>query len=269
MLKLLFLCDGKNFPRGAFNLIKGLYAGHASYIKGVFADAQKAPGLWLHPVDVSGDIVSGLATEQLHRPNKISGYFKDLCLQNNLLCTVKQYTILSASQLKEETTFADVMIMGKTELHHDLAGNMPNEFTRNLLHASNCPVLLVPDKFIAPANIVLMYDGSRNSMIAIKQFSQLFHHWCTLPATILFVGKAPIPAIENMKEWAAQHFPQLSITQVGKNAAPSCLSNKEGDEQTILVAGAYGRSKLSTILKKSFINNSFQNDHTAIFIAHG
>ena len=48
------------------------------------------------------------------------------------------------------------------------------DYLKDVLHDVACPVLLVPEKFDFPESVILAYDGSEESVYAIKQFAYLF-----------------------------------------------------------------------------------------------
>ena len=56
----------------------------------------------------------------------------------------------------------------------NLSAEESDEYLKDALHASECPVLVVPEKFDFPESNILAFDGSESSVYAIKQFVYMF-----------------------------------------------------------------------------------------------
>ena len=82
------------------------------------------------------------------------------------------------------------------------------------------------------------------------------------------MGKAGVPDRENLESLFMHHFRHLTIFKLKispkKDIEDWILSN--GD--TMLVAGAYGRSLFSEMLKKSFISEVINDNKIPVFVAH-
>jgi hypothetical protein len=53
------------------------------------------------------------------------------------------------------------------------------------------PALLLPEGAAPPAELILLYDGSAASKMAIRQFAELFPAFAYLPANLLYIQNAP------------------------------------------------------------------------------
>lgn len=76
------------------------------------------------------------------------------------------------------------------------------------------PVLIVPQKFYYPENIILAYDGSESSLYAIKQFAYIFPEFCNTNITVVFAAKENDRAMPDellIHEFAARHFNDLNF----------------------------------------------------------
>ena len=138
------------------------------------------------------------------------------------------------------------------------------------MRQTECPILLVPEDYKLPTKVVLAYDGMADSVFSIKQFTYLFPHfykWETTRITIEDESE-PLPYQELIEELAAKHFSNLTlevISSVSERAFSKSIGEKD---ETLLVAGAFGRSELSNLFKKSFLSDIIQEHKIPIFIAH-
>jgi hypothetical protein len=106
----------------------------------------------------------------------------------------------------------------------------PNAYMKEILHSTECPILLLPERSDLPGSIVLAYDGTPSAVYAIKQFAYLFPELSDIPTYLVFVNS-----------W---------IT---------------GRENPWLVTGSYGRSELSQLC---FIAGMIREHKIPVFIAH-
>ena len=90
------------------------------------------------------------------------------------------------SQLTKETRFADLMIIGSETFYKSAIEYGTHEYLKDALHGTECPVIIVPEKFNFPSNIILAYDGSASSVFAIKQFALLFPELCNLKTNLVY-----------------------------------------------------------------------------------
>jgi hypothetical protein len=197
--------------------------------------------------------------------------FAQLCQKNFIEYRVhKDLFDSSIPQLTKETRFADLMVIGSETFYTNGIVNGSDEYLKDALHTTECPVIIVPEKFNFPSNIVLAYDGSASSVYAIKQFANLFPELCTLKTILVNAGdeKHNLPDQVLIEELAARHFENLTITKINsdhKNKINNWLSEHK---DLLLVSGSCGRSGVSEIIRKSFIIDIIKEHKTPVFIAH-
>jgi nucleotide-binding universal stress UspA family protein len=117
---------------------------------------------------------------------------------------------------------------------------------------------------------MLAYDGKPDSVFAIKQFTYLFpqlNNWDTKLITMEDEDEA-LPHQELIEELAAKHFSNLTIEVVSTETAASFANWMAEHDDYLLVAGAYGRSELSNLFKKSFLSEVIEQHKTPVFVAH-
>jgi hypothetical protein len=140
MKKILFLCDGDNFPKGAFQFIKQMNLTERVFIKGIFFVKFK---------EEEKRLVMGSKQQ-----------FADQCENSRI-----QYHILEKNQgwdkqiFTIESRFADLVVISEELFCSDLLNEQPNFFMQEALHEAECPVLVVPEKFERPDRIAIAYDG--------------------------------------------------------------------------------------------------------------
>lgn len=105
-------------------------------------------------------------------------YFESKCQRAGLEYRSHWDTDLFVLQeLQTESKFSDLMILSIELFYENMGKEQPNDYLRKTLRQSECPVLLVPEKFKLPNKLMLVYDGKADGVFAIKQFTYLFSKW--------------------------------------------------------------------------------------------
>jgi nucleotide-binding universal stress UspA family protein len=78
----------------------------------------------------------------------------------------------------------------------------------------------------------------------------------------------PLPYQELIEELAAKHFSNLTLEVISSVSERSFLKSINDKSETMLVAGAFGRSELSNLFKKSFLSEIIQQHKIPVFVAH-
>jgi hypothetical protein len=101
-------------------------------------------------------------------------------------------------------------------------------------------------------------------------FSYLFPQLCKSDTMLVYASEDDehIPDEAYVEELLTRHYSNLTIFKL--DVEPSEYFNTwiENKAQILLVAGSYGRSSLSNIFRKSFINEAVKDKRVPIFIAH-
>ena len=197
--------------------------------------------------------------------------FKEACTRHDI--SYRVHGDLGAHVLegiRRETRFADLLIIGLEIYNRENARVFADDDLRQIIENSECPVLLVPPVASFPENIIIAYDGTEGSVHALKMFSYIFPEMSTLPAMVVFASSKAneIPEGDYIKELAARHFSQLSFSVLEFNPKKYFVTWMEERPKPLLVAGAYGRSELSQLFKRSFIRDLLEEHPVPVFIAH-
>lgn len=273
MRKIILAFDGDNFSEGAFQFARQLNEQDAVLLTGVFlpriafsnpliyAKAGKGVPLYVPLIDEEH---MGIIERNVER-------FKMLCLSHGIEHRIhKDFEDFPLYELSKETRYADLLILGSEIFYEELGTAKPNVYLETTLHHSECPVVVVPEKFNFPQNVILAYDGSRNSVYAIKQFAYLFPELTNQRTLVLFSGKenGTLPDKSNIEELLARHFADLAFFTVDVDFKKYFATWTIQKSTPIVVAGSYGRSAFSQLFKKSFITELIKDYKTPVFIAH-
>ena len=272
MKKVLIVFDGTHFPAGSFNFATELNKLQPILLTGVFLPQTDFANLWSYGSGGAGPMfVPLLETVDAGVIQRNIETFSKLCIKNNIEFRVhKDVMDFAIPELKKETRFADLLIVGTETFYANLGSFEQNEYLRDALSQSECPVLMVPEKAEAPVSIVLAYDGSKSSVYAIKQFAYLFPELTTLPVMLIYVSEKrnEFPELINIEELAARHFSDLTFLKLELNPRKHFSNWMREKKGAMLVAGAYGRSGFSQLFKSSFASDVIDKHTLPVFIAH-
>lgn len=269
MKKVLLAFDGDNFSEGAFEFASSLNKKEKILLTGVFISQVDAKNLWAYSVGVPPAVVPILEEDNAVDAKNIER-FKDLCEWNRIACAVHEdYYGFAVPELKRETRFADLLLIGSETFYRNL-GRGINDYMMNALHGAECPVVLVPENFTFPQSNILAYDGSDSSIHAIKQFTYLFPELCDNSTLLVYCEEddEEVPEKENMHELAAQHFSNLHILKLDGDPKKTFRNWISQQKNALLVSGAFGRSPLSQLFRKSFVADIVKEHQLPVFVAH-
>ncbi|MEO8111826.1 MAG: universal stress protein [Ginsengibacter sp.] len=197
--------------------------------------------------------------------------FKEGCLCREVNYNVHRDRGVPASEIIEESRFADVIVIApETSFNKEYEG-MPTDFVKDTLKKAECPIIIAPESFEAIDEIIFSYDGSASAVFAIKQFTYLFPELRNRKPTILQVnskGEWHDRDKYHLKEWLKEHYANFQF-EVHKGDTDSKLFDYVFSRKNIfLVMGAYGRNAISAFFKHSRADRLIRTISQPIFIAH-
>ena len=198
--------------------------------------------------------------------------FESICTKNKVSYNVHKDNKNALDELIHETTFADLLVIDAWETFSYIENSMPGWFIKNVLHHAQCPVLVVPKKFIPINKLMLLYDGSASSVHAIKMFNYILPEMTAQPATLLCSKhdsfSMHLPDNKLIKEWVKRHFkkPRYEVLKGGEKGITTILANEKPG--VLVVAGSYHRSSLSMWLHKSLADLLLKETRLPLFISH-
>ncbi|HET9824237.1 MAG TPA: universal stress protein [Chitinophagaceae bacterium] len=274
MRKILLAFDGTNFSKGAFEFARRMNQHSPILLTGVFLPQINYANIWSYAgtAAMSPMFIPLVEDDDTIAIEKNIARFEGQCEKNKIQCRVhKDFTDFALPALMKETRFADLLIIGSESFYENLGVNELNESVRDALHGSECPVLVIPEKFEFPQSNILAYDGSQDSVFAIKQFAYLFPDLCNNKSLLVYVqpdGKKEFPDASYIEELTRRHFPDLSLLKLEINPSQFFTKWVADRNGAILISGAFSRSVFSVMLKKSFVTDVIRDHRLPVFVAH-
>ncbi len=271
MNKILIAFDAANFSEGAFKFASQLNEIQPCLLTAVFLSSMDYSIFLGYPVGMQSDFVLEMATIDDKLIARSEDRFKELCEKNHIEYRLHEdvggYSLLT---LRKETRYADMLIIGSQSFYKNVDNKSPNYYLKEVLHTAECPVLLVPEEFEFPSDLILAYDGSESSIIAIKMFSYLFPQLCKNDALLVYANDDTdhIPEEAYIEELLTRHYSKLTIFKLDVEPDDYFSAWLKSKKQAMLIAGSYGRTGLSEIFRKSFITEAIKAHRLPIFIAH-
>lgn len=263
--------DETNFSEGAFEFARCLNELSPVLLTGVFLPQAQIANVWSYAESGSA-FIPLLEAEEVDQINSNIEHFEKLCQRNGIDYRVhKDFYDMAIPALKKESLFADIIILGSESFYSGFSRKDQTQYIGQALHDMRCPVLIVPEKYRFPENIILAYDGSSSSVFAIKQFAYLFPELTGKEAILVNVTdkeNAELPRSQYIEELAARHFSNLTILNLqleSRHFFHTWLSERPG---SLLVCGSYGRSGVSQLFRRSFITEILEDRLLPVFIAH-
>ncbi|GEP96992.1 adenine nucleotide alpha hydrolase family protein [Chitinophaga cymbidii] len=272
MKKVLLAFDGTNYSKGAFTFARRLNQLEPLLLIGSFLPQIDISSSWSYN---TGRFAATMPLQEEFSATVIEEnikLFESDCQRYGIEYRIhKSRYDMAIPELRKESRFADVLILGSESFYHQLGFETPNEYLRMMVQDSECPVIAVPENCPIPQNVVLAYDGSEDSVFAIKQFACLFPLLAKLETTLVYATEkkhVELPDKDLITELTARHFPRLTVRKL-ENTPKHHFSKLLGELRApIMVTGSYGRSDLSMMFRRSFAAEIINEHKLPLFIAH-
>ncbi|RYG40522.1 MAG: hypothetical protein EOO01_27150, partial [Chitinophagaceae bacterium] len=190
MKKILLVFDSHHYPQSLLDFVVNLHQLKPLSVTAVFLSPMDFSALWAFPIvpGSAGPYIAGqddVALDEKKMHDHIQR-FEATCVKNDITFRVHNDTSgLVFEEIKKESRFADLMLIS-SEHFYNVFGDQPNEYMKEVLHTSECAVLLLPDSFVFPKRLLLAYDGSASAVFAIKQFAYLLPELSNLDTTLVY-----------------------------------------------------------------------------------
>jgi len=272
MKKIILAFDGTHFSEGAFEFARQLNKLSPVLLTGVFLPQSQLSSLWSYSKAATAPLFPVFGTEDSALVQENIDRFKVLCENNGIEYRVhKDFYDFVLPELKRESIYSDMIILGSEVFYENVGIHDSNVYLQQVLHDVVCPVVLVPEKFDFPESIIVAYDGTENAIFAIKQFAYLFPELCSLPCMLVYASKehdSEIPHKEMVEELAGWHFKNLTIYKLDINPRKHFSAWMSERNSSMLVSGSFGRSGLSQLFKRNFINEVIGDHKLPVFVSH-
>lgn len=273
MKKVLIAFDGTQFSEGAFEFARLLNEQRPILLAGIFTPYANFANIWSYGGEMAGagyiPLVDPVDDRQVE---KSIDRFETLCLHNGIkFRTHKDFSDFAEPEIKRETSFADLLILGSQRFFEDLLLDEPGYHLQNVLEIAECPVVVVPEQFSFPEKNILSYNGSSSSVFAIKQFAYLFPELANHETILVYFNEdqdKDLPHREELIELATQHYRNLNVTKMDLDPRKYLDTWLMENRKSILVCGSYGRSAWLQAFRKSFVSEIIGSHRMPVFIAH-
>jgi hypothetical protein len=273
MKKLLFICDGDHFSNGSFQFVQFLRETEHLFIKGLFfASVDYEQMMPVGYVPVLGPYAKMKEEEEIVLMQG-EAQFSSRCKTAGIKYSIHENNgPWDKSLIGKESRFSDLIVISEELFFTEVFLNdQPNFFMQELLRAAECPVMVVPENFHFTTSLALAYDGSKNSMFAIKQFANLFPQLTDLPAKFVFIAdddNDEIPDRNLLDEYASLHFDSHGTSKLHFEPRTYINTWLENQKGVMLVTGSFSRSGFSALRNKSFSDPVIREHTCPVFIAH-
>lgn len=201
-----------------------------------------------------------------------SDQFKNGCIQREVDCIVRHS---NDELLINETRYADLLVI-PAAISHAGDNDIPSKLLLKMLHDAECPVIVAPEYFQIPEEIVFAYDGSRSAAFAIKQFYYQLPELADKKITILHVNtdseySDQYEGNDHFVEWLDLHFQNVSFHESNGDVREGLFKyfiEYNQQKNKLLVIGSFGRNMLSSFFKKSAADLVLKAIDAPVFIAH-
>jgi len=277
MKKIIAGFDGLKYAENTTACALHLAKRTQTHMVGVFPDDVTYSSYLIHELVVKKGITADQLKKYEERDAKARNQsvekFEKICKQEGIHFSIHQDKKIAIQCFKHESIYADLLVISMKETFSHYPEKPPTRFIRDLLSDTQCPVLLVPEKYRGFEKVVLLYDGEPSSVYAIKMFSYLLPEFTDLPAEVISVNPAHkslhLPDNKLMKEFMKRHFPKASYTILKGMAEEAIVKKlKEQDENTLVVLGAYRRGAVSRWFRESMADVLMKEVRLPLFIAH-
>jgi len=198
--------------------------------------------------------------------------FTKRCIENGIEHRVHEMNFKDIKKsLKTESRFTDLIIISNNSFYEGFEQEIENDYEQELIHYAECPVVIVPEVFQKPQNVILAYDGSASSVFAIRQFASLMPELTRLETLLVYVNadeRIDFPDKAYIEELGARHFSNLLFMKLDIDPEKYFETWLAARNNTMLVTGAHGRSGLSELFNRSFVGNILKEHKLPVFIAH-
>ncbi|WP_431209498.1 hypothetical protein ACQ86N_25430 [Puia sp. P3] len=248
MKQILVVCSGNSFPQGAFNFLKTLQHEEPVSATGLFFSHDNE------------DTAEGRTR------------FSEQCTHHHILHNILDHEgPWNKNIFAKESRFSDLVLLSSQLFYAGLLQQQPNTFLSEAMHYTESPVLVIPEDFSPSNHLFIAYDGTKESLFAMKQFSYLFPHLTDLPTEVVYVNEETtngIPELDHLRRYSRLHFSCMGFSKLHFKAAEYFATWIGERQHVMLISGSYGRSPFSYATTPSFAEEVIHDHRLPVFIAH-
>ena len=272
MKRILFVCAGDAFPKGAFAFLQSLQQQEPVSVTGLFFCPMDYEAMAaVSQVPIPGPYLR-LKEKDKNKLDENKALFARECEKHYI-----KHQIHSNEEewykdiLAKESRFSDLMLLSGELFYANLDTDQPNSLLQEALHVAECPVMIVPEDYVPFRHVAVAYDGTKESLYAIKQFCYLLPQYTDLPTEFIYAkneNSKEIPDIDLLKSYSRLHFSSMNFSKLQFKAANYFATWIGEKQQVLMVCGSFGRSSFSYVTKRSFAEEVIHDHKMPVFIAH-
>lgn len=197
--------------------------------------------------------------------------FGTICENLGVRSEVIEIENRQAENILQECRYADLLLIDPGLAMGESAMVLPASFPHTILSQSECPVMMIPERFDSMDGIIFAYDGSPSSVFAIKQFASLFPGLADRTVFVVTArdgNRVSANEMQKMRTWMNTHFSDVTFHDIQGDSRIGLLEYVLGKDNIIMVMGAYGRSGWSAFLSASHAEPLVKYISKALFISH-
>ena len=272
MKKIIAAFDGLKYSSGTRDYAINIAKETQTHLIGVFMDDPTYTSYKIYELIAE----QGVSEEKLDKykakdeatRDAAAADFEQICQHSGIEYSIHHDHNIAIQDLKHESIYADMIIINVKETLTHYNEKLPTRFIRDLLSDTQCPILIVPQRYKPINKIILLYDGEPSSVHAIKMFSYLLPNMMDLETEVISVNQVHADN-KLMKEYMKRHYPKAKYT-VLKGLAETEIVNylKPATDNTLVVLGAYRRGSISRWFRESMADVLMREVKLPLFIAH-
>jgi hypothetical protein len=277
MKKIIAAFDGLKYSRSTRDYAIAFAKQTNTHLVGVFMDDQTYTSYKIYELITSEGIsesrIKKLESIDNNTRSEAAKDFEKACQQAGLEHSIHHDRKIALLELKHESIYSDLVVIDSKETLTHYSEKLPTRFIRELLSDAQCPVLIVPQKYVPVEKIIFLYDGEPSSVHAIKMFSYLMPQLKDLQKEVITVNAVNntmhLPDNKLMKEFMKSHYPKAKFNVMKGLAEQEIVSYlKEHPENAMVVMGAYRRGTVSRWFRESMADTLMKHVRMPLFIAH-
>ncbi|HTI94837.1 MAG TPA: hypothetical protein VL727_29800 [Puia sp.] len=274
MKQVLFVAAGQEFPNGPFNFLRMMQQDERVHARALFFKPLDYAALSAVAANCGADLTPLLKLEEKEKEaiHLQKNLFARHCQENYISYTINENEqSWEKDLLVKESRFADLVLISGELFYASAEARQPNQYLQEALHAAECPVLIIPETFTTVEQLFMAYDGSKESIFALKEFCHLFPQLCDLPTEIVYVNEESgntIPEIERLRQFTRLKFNSMNFAKLHFKASEYFAAWINEKRNVLLVSGSFGRAPFSYLMKRSFSEHVIHDHQLPLFIAH-
>lgn len=276
MQKITVALDGLDYKESVVEFAISLVAHTHAHLTGVFLHDPIYHSYKIYDMAsgrmMTNDEIDAKEDEDKELRKSSKQLFEEACALHHTQHKVRECKDIALQGLAHESIYSDMIVIHSGEQFTHYHENKPSAFIRNFLELTKSPVILVPDEATPIRKAIFLYDGTPESMHAIKMFSYCMSDYANLSIEVLSVNdendSPHLKDNELLKEYLKRHYPKAVYSVIKGQADRKIIAAlKKEPLNTIVVLGAYNRGMVSRWFKPSMADILLSALRLPLFVA--